>query len=59
MDAPPATSSVLKRAFRAQTGVPMSVTEKVLGRIAVALLVYDGYKGLKASQDEYQACMNY
>jgi hypothetical protein len=54
-----AASSILKRAIRARTGVPMSVTEKVLGRLAVALLLYSGYEAWKVSQDEFQACMKY
>jgi hypothetical protein len=54
-----AASSVFKRAIRTRTGIPMSVTSKWLGRATTALLVISGYLALKASQDEYQACMNY
>jgi RHS repeat-associated protein len=52
-----AASSVLKRGIRARFGVPMSVTEKVLGRVAVALLVFSAYEVLSAAQEEYKACM--
>jgi hypothetical protein len=55
----PAASSLLKRAIRARTGIAMSTTSKVLGKITIGLLLVTGYEALKAAQDEYQACMNY
>jgi hypothetical protein len=41
------------------TGVPMSVSSKLLGRASVALLLFSAYTALKAAQDEYKACMAY
>ena len=52
-----AASGVLKRAIRTNTGIPMSTTEKILGRAAVVLLLYSGYKALQAASDEGEACM--
>jgi hypothetical protein len=42
---------------RSWTGIPMSVTSKVLSGIGYAGLAYSAYSALKAAQTEYAACM--
>lgn len=44
---------------RTRIGIPMSITSKIVGRLATALLVFSGYEALRAAQEEYKACMNY
>jgi hypothetical protein len=34
----------------------MSITEKFFERAALLLLAVEGWKALRAAQDEYQAC---
>lgn len=42
---------------RSWTGMPMSVTSKVLAGLGYTLTAIDLYKGMKAMQREYAACM--
>lgn len=51
-----ASSTALKYAVRAKTGVPMSVTSKFLGYLGTGLLLFSGYEATKAAQEEYQSC---
>jgi len=54
-----AASSVLKRAIRTRTGIAMSTAEKLFERATILLLLVTGEEALRASQNEYQACINY
>jgi len=42
---------------RSWTGIPMSVTSKVLTGLGYTLTAYDLYKGMKAMQREFAACI--
>jgi hypothetical protein len=42
---------------RSWTGIPMSVTSKVLTGLGYAITAFDLYSGMKAMQKEYAACV--
>lgn len=50
-------STAFKSWLRSATGIPMSTTAKLAGRISLALTAIDALKTLNDSINEYQACM--
>lgn len=52
-----ASSTSFLLTVRSWTGIPMSVTSKVLSIAGYAGMAYTGYSALKAAQTEYAACM--
>jgi hypothetical protein len=52
-----AKSTAFLATVRSWTGIPMSVTSKLLSGVGYALTAVNLYSAMKAMQKEYAACM--